>query len=117
MGGCPREHRRTNRCPKAVAPVEHRALACGGVALVSAWLGTPWRTGGFGLVGLSHGPIPWTGPGMASRLDQAATPPDPWRVHLPVAALSVSLMKYITKLGWIAVVLLLLSTALNYLGV
>jgi hypothetical protein len=26
-------------------------------------------------------------------------------------------MKYITMLGWIAVVLLLLSTALNYLGV
>jgi len=26
-------------------------------------------------------------------------------------------MKYITRLGWIAVVLLLLSTALNYLGV
>ena len=97
--------------------MEHRALACGGVALVSAWLSTPGRTGGFGPVGLSHGPIPWTGPGMASRLDQAATPPDPWRVHLPAAALSVSLMKYITKLGWIAVVLLLLSTALNYLGV
>lgn len=97
--------------------MEHRALACGGVALVSAWLGTPGRTGGFGPVGLSHGPIPWTGPGMAARLDQAATPPDPWRVHLPATALSLSLMKYITKLGWIAVVLLLLSTALNYLGV
>ncbi|MFM1927835.1 MAG: hypothetical protein RIR28_418, partial [Pseudomonadota bacterium] len=26
-------------------------------------------------------------------------------------------MKYITMLGWVAVVLLLLSTALNYLGV